>query len=250
MAHATMLRPRGPCSALAAIALVALVLSLVNDAGAALTTAKCLAQKRKVWGTLRKCQANEDAKRFVAKPADLAKCTTKFQVALAKIDARAVKAGVACRYRDNGDGTISDLATGLMWERKIETSQGLPCALLGFVSCVTRTSQWVPAVADFISELNGFSSIPASQVGLAGHSDWRLPTAVELQGIVDTTVHNCTEGEPCIDPTFGPTAADRHWSSTATSTIGAWQIDFYDPAESFNSAKTNEHSARAVRNDL
>src|SRR6266850_7039610 len=38
-----------------------------------------------------------------------------------------VRAGGALRYRNNGDGTITDLNTGLMWEQKIRdivTSQG------------------------------------------------------------------------------------------------------------------------------
>ena len=35
-------------------------------------------------------------------------------------DDGAVQAGAPLRYRDNGDGTISDLNTGLMWEKKIK----------------------------------------------------------------------------------------------------------------------------------
>src|SRR5262249_36846699 len=40
-----------------------------------------------------------------------AACQAKFSGAL-------TKAGTACRFLDNGDGTVSDLDTGLVWEKK------------------------------------------------------------------------------------------------------------------------------------
>jgi len=32
--------------------------------------------------------------------------------------AKATKAAIACRYRDNADSTITDYDTGLMWDKK------------------------------------------------------------------------------------------------------------------------------------
>ena len=52
---------------------------------AALTSGVCLAKKRVAWGDLRKCQATEGAKVLKEKPADFAKCQTKFREKLAKI---------------------------------------------------------------------------------------------------------------------------------------------------------------------
>ena len=60
-------------------------------------------------------------------------------------------------FRDNGDGTITDRATGLMWQ-KADSGKGM---------------NWEQALAY------------AAGVKLAGHSDWRLPNAKELQSIVD-----------------------------------------------------------------
>src|SRR5262245_7142746 len=77
-------------------------------AAAALTTPTCLAQKIKAWGKLRQCQRSEEAKAILGKAFDLAKCQTKFDDATAKLDALAVAANVACRYRDNGDSTVTD----------------------------------------------------------------------------------------------------------------------------------------------
>ena len=61
------------------IAITDALLLVASAAHAALTTEKCLEQKRKAWGDLRKCQATEDAKRLRAKAADLANCQTKLQ---------------------------------------------------------------------------------------------------------------------------------------------------------------------------
>jgi hypothetical protein len=78
-----------------------------GDAHAALTTPKCLVSKPQAWSTLRKCEAAEHAKQIASKPGDLATCTSKFRAAMAKIDAKAAKAAIACRFRDNGHGTIT-----------------------------------------------------------------------------------------------------------------------------------------------
>ena len=60
-------------------------------------------------------------------------------------------------YSDNGNGTISDNATGLMWMQN-DNAQAI---------------SWENA----LSFAENFES--------AGFSDWRLPTSKELQSIVD-----------------------------------------------------------------
>lgn len=77
----------------------------------------------------------------------------------------------------------------------------------------------------FISEVNGYSANGTTQAGLGGHSDWRMPTNAELQGIL--LAPNPCGTRPCIDSTFGPTTADFYWSSTtSTLTTFAWFVDF------------------------
>src|SRR5207253_4986670 len=79
-----------------------------------------------------------------------------------------VKAGGALSYQDNGDGTITDLNTGLMWEKKIRdivTGKGL--------HDVTLTFPWdsaAPTIWDWLEEVN-----TEGGTGLAGHNDWRIP---------------------------------------------------------------------------
>ncbi|MEO5338539.1 MAG: DUF1566 domain-containing protein [Magnetospirillum sp. WYHS-4] len=58
-------------------------------------------------------------------------------------------------YRDNGDGTVTDLVTGLMWQQEF------------------RRTPFADAPAD----------AAASRVG--GHMDWRVPTIKELYSLID-----------------------------------------------------------------
>jgi len=113
--------------------------------------------------------------------------------------------GNQARYQDNGDGTITDLVTGLMWQQD-----------------PGEKMTYDQAVAD------------ASSLDLAGYNDWRLPTIKELYSLIDfsgTDVSRCVEEGSCaaipfIDTDYfvfeyGNTAAgertiDSQW---ATSTI-------------------------------
>lgn len=57
-----------------------------------------------------------------------------------------------------------------------------------------------------------------------GHTDWRLPTQIELISLVDYT-----QSFPASDPdTFGSLVAALYWSSTAVASVPAtrWGVDF------------------------
>jgi hypothetical protein len=180
-----------------------------SSADAALTTGKCLAQKSKAWGNLRKCQATARAKILEGKVGDLTKCQTAFQGVLTKIGAKATKAAIACRYGANGDGTVTDYDTGLQWEQK--TDNDITC-ILAFPNCWTNTYVWNDAMAKFLSEMNGTTDSALSQAGYAGYTDWRLPTVGELQTIL-LAPFDCGTS-PCIDPIFGLTVVGFYWSAT------------------------------------
>jgi hypothetical protein len=92
---------------------------------------------------------------------------------------------------DNGDGTITDRATGLMWTK---ADSG-------------RTMDWKAALAY------------AEALEWAGHTDWRLPNAKELQSIVDYThtphALDPKARGPAIDPIFDLTETESwFWTST------------------------------------
>lgn len=80
-------------------------------------------------------------------------------------------------FVDNGDGTITDRATGLMW---MQNDSG-------------TAMNWANALA-WVEQLNAQSHL--------GYADWRLPDAKELQSIVDYTRAPGTSGSAAINPVF------------------------------------------------
>jgi hypothetical protein len=110
-----------------------------------------------------------------------------------------IRAGVPLRYRDNGDGTITDENTKLMWEKKDQASDGLhnwnntypwegTCSNSSNKLCGTdadcsgdgtcQVSGGQMTIFQWVAQLN----IPPC---FAGHCDWRIPNVKELQSIVD-----------------------------------------------------------------
>ena len=95
------------------------------------------------------------------------------------------------RFVAGGDGTVSDLATGLMWANADSP----------------RAMSWQQTLAW------------CQRLELAGHDDWRLPNAKELQSIVDydraPDALDAARRGPAIDPVFRVTDPDGWcWSST------------------------------------
>lgn len=153
-------------------------------------------------------------------------------------------------YRDNGDGTVTDLVTGLMWEKS-------------FTEGVT----WPEAV----------SGAAAARTG--GHSDWRLPTIKELYSLIlfsGTDPSRCMRGRcdtrrlvPFLDPVFdfeypdarsGARVIDaQYWSATeyvSTTMDGqptVFGVNFADgrikgyPRDRGPRGRTATHYARYVR---
>ena len=226
---------------LTAAAIAALLLGGFASAHAALTTPACLAKKLTAWGNLRKCQATANGKLLQGKSADLAACQTKFNATLTKVDTQATKAAIACRYGVNGDGTATDYDTGLVWEQK-DNLDGTPNpadphdADNTYGWSASGTAPDGAAFTGFLGTLNNCvdnGTLPPTGVtgGFAGHCDWRLPSIVELAGIVDPSAPGCsTFTGPCIDQTvFGPNALTLYWSATTVAIVpgDAWGVSFF-----------------------
>lgn len=102
-------------------------------------------------------------------------------------------------FVDNGDQTITDKATGLMWA-KDDSGAGM---------------NWSNALA-WVQARNAARHL--------GYSDWRLPDAKELQSIVDYTRSPDTTSSSAIDPVFNSTRitnensqADYPWYWSGTT---------------------------------
>ena len=142
--------------------------------------------------------------------------------------------------QDNGDGTITDQATGLMWAQA-DSGVGI---------------DWENALA-YAQFQNAANHL--------GHGDWRLPSTKELQSIVDYTrspgATDPARVGPAIDPMFSSTPitneagdADYPWYWTSTSAkaqasepyLAAWYVAF---GRAVGSDGKDLHGAGAVRFD-
>ena len=130
----------------------------------------------------------------------------------------AASPSVASRFVDNGDGTITDTNTGLMWS-KATLSQ----------ACVTH------AQAEGI----------CADLDLAGHKDWRLPTVEELFPLADRS----RQGPAIDNHAFPDTQSDWYWSSTiaAWSSGLAWYVGFFNGSSDYYHRGGSYAFVRAVR---
>ena len=102
-------------------------------------------------------------------------------------------------FISNGDGTITDVATDLMWSQS-DSGKGMT---------------WQEALA-WVQTKNGENYL--------GHSDWRLPNAKEMQSLLDYDRAPSVTGTVAIDPIFDITAItneegdlDYPWFWTGTT---------------------------------
>jgi len=120
-------------------------------------------------------------------------------------------------FTDNGDGSITDNNTGIMWQQNDDG--------------IART--WDQAVA----YCDGLT--------LAGYSDWRLPSKKELVSIVNYGLVN-----PSIDIHYFPaTRESYYWSSTTYvgDPVSAWVVGFYSGDFRYDYHKDSSLYVRCAR---
>jgi len=118
---------------------------------------------------------------------------------------------MAGRYRDNGDGTVTDVQTGLQWMRFSLGQEWNGGTCTG----EARKYTWQEAF-DAAETLN-------RQGGCAGYRGWRVPTKEELQTLISG------KQSPTIDRTaFPDTPGWWYWSSSvyAYNPDDAWGVNF------------------------
>lgn len=113
-------------------------------------------------------------------------------------------------FADNGDGTISDQATGLMWAQA-DSGEALT---------------WQESL-DYCENLS-----------LAGYTDWRLPDAKELQSLVDYSRSPDTTGSAAIAPIFSV--------SSITNEAGQADFPFFWSSTTHLNLSANNYGSTAV----
>jgi len=112
------------------------------------------------------------------------------------------------RYTDNGNGTVTDKKTNLMWKKCSEGQSGSNCG-----TGTATTYNWQAALQH------------ANTHTFVGKSDWRLPNIKELKSLVAFNCHN-----PSINlSVFPKTPAGYFWSASPNASFPvstAWLLNF------------------------
>lgn len=196
-----------------------------------------------------------------------AKCRHTYFKKWTNFQTKATLVGSACvgdRFTDNGDETVTDNLSALVWEKKqdLDGTQNYSDP-----HDADNTYRWSASYAsggredgtaftDFLGTVN-------SGAGFAGSNGWRLPTLVELETtILDFACTGAARGPrcncpvvspaPCVDPELDAanTQADYYWSSTTffPSPLNAWVVTFSNLyTDASDKTNVDHFHVRAVR---
>jgi hypothetical protein len=115
-------------------------------------------------------------------------------------------------YIDNGDGTVTDTATGLMWQKGVELA-------------TTKAAKY------------------CTDLSLGGYADWRLPTVKELSILF--AISTPAPGTAINTNSFPDTKPFNYISSTRI-TAEPWPVRFYS-GSGLHSTKEREAADTAVK---
>jgi serine/threonine-protein kinase len=124
------------------------------------------------------------------------------------------------RFIDNGDGTVTDTDTGLMWQ----------------MGTAPERMTW-PEAQLYIEQLN--------QTDFAGHSDWHLPNNEELRTLM---LSKENRQRLFLDPIFGSQRC--FWSATTRGHHVACYVDYYYGGVYRFQENYVNHAVRAVRGSI
>ncbi len=140
--------------------------------------------------------------------------------------------GEGKRFIDNGDGTVSDTESGLIW-KQTDAYQD-----------TSMWSNWFTA-QDYVRELN--------LKKFAGYNNWRVPTLEEAEGLFDEDrfIRDMDRLEIHIDPCFSPGGGFTTWTSDERPHDTAAVFYFrYGHGNLNHKEDIVKDTVRAVRNNM
>jgi len=134
------------------------------------------------------------------------------------------------RFKDNGDGTITDHETGLMWKQTDSYQDS------------SKWMTWFQAL-EYTQKLNDKK--------FGGYSNWRLPTLEEAEGLYDEdfTTRDMDRLDIHIHSSFSPGGGFSTWTSVQRAHSTAVVFYFrYGHENLANKEGIGKESVRLVRN--
>jgi hypothetical protein len=131
--------------------------------------------------------------------------------------------GAGSRFLSNGDDTVTDQLTGLMWTKKPNMGRNANNA--------NTTVQWTDAFTsiDHLNDPTNSNSLPlgcSTNSEVDCYTDWRLPNIKELQSLIDFG-----QMSPALPPgyntSFDDASMNYYWSSTSNLSnpiASAWAV--------------------------
>ena len=232
---------------LAAILVIAVSAASAPDAHGATTSPERRCQKARLDAAAKYLSCHQKAlgKAYATDDAtdlqrSLGRCRVKYQSTWPKLQASPTLAGTSCaqpRFVDQGDGTVLDNLTTLVWERKTDDDGLRDKDDVYTWSTAGSVAETGSAFSTFLPALDGEI--------FGGSAGWRMPTLAELQTIMPGAFP-CAS--PCIDPLFGLASGTRHFTSTSGATAETvWFASFADGQVGFDAVKELPYAVRAVR---
>lgn len=115
---------------------------------------------------------------------------------------------------------VIDNVTGLIWEGK--NSSGLR-SVGGFIGYTNFGDGRAGDASLYVTNVN--------TMALCGYADWRLPTTVELQGLVNYSLTVWPWSSPSLNTSFFPNSS-KEWTWSSSPNAGnlyrAWAVNFFE----------------------
>lgn len=137
--------------------------------------------------------------------------------------------GDKLRFKDNGDGTVTDFETNLMWKQADSFQE------------MNKWMTWHQA-NEYITEVNTQK--------FAGNLDWRMPNLEEAESLFDEdcSIRDLDRFEIFISTAFSPGGGFTTWTSEQRPHNGAVIFYYrYGHANINNKDDLTKDSVRAVR---